>query len=157
MNKRVISVLIPFIMVVGFALNAVAEPPYEIDRPLSKEQMAKVRERIETLRIWKLTKALDLDEKTSSQLFPILNRNDKRRAEIERALALGMRNLRSAVKDNRIAQLKDIIDDLERNHKALQNLNDEERTEVRKILTIEQQARFIIFQQEFSSELKQII
>lgn len=50
-----------------------AQPPEDFDRPPTKEQMENVRERIETLRMWKLTKTLDLDEKTSAKLFPLLN------------------------------------------------------------------------------------
>lgn len=156
MRKNLFRSLFVMALVLGFASVGIAEPP-EFDRPPTKEQMEKVRERIETLKMWKLTKALDLDEKTSAQVFPLLSKYDKKRAEIEHALRNDMKNLRDALKDKRAAQLKGILDRLEQNHRALQKVNDDERTDLKTILTLEQQARFIIFQQEFDREIRKII
>lgn len=156
MRKNLFRSLFVIALVLGFASVGIAEPP-EFDRPPTKEQMEKVRERIETLKMWKLTKALDLDEKTSAQVFPLLSKHDKKRAEIEHALRNDMKNLRDALKDKREAQLKGILDRLEQNHRGLQKVNDDERTDLKTILTLEQQARFIIFQQEFDREIRKII
>lgn len=156
MRRNLFRSLFVMALVLGFASVGIAEPP-EFDRPPTKEQMEKVRERIETLKMWKLTKALDLDEKTSAQVFPLLSKYDKKRAEIEHALRNDMKNLRDALKDKRAAQLKGILDRLEQNHRALQKVNDDERTDLKTILTLEQQARFIIFQQEFDREIRKII
>ncbi len=157
MHKNVFKFLLLFFLVVGFTLDSVAEPPESFDRPPTKEQMEKIRKRIETLRMWKLTKALDLDEDTAAQLFPLLNRYGKKRAEIERNLREDMIALRDALKDRREGQLRDILERLEKNHKALQRINDEERTELKNVFTIEQQAKFVIFQQEFKREIRKII
>ena len=156
MRKNLFRSMFVIALVLGFASVGIAEPP-EFDRPPTKEQMEKVRERVETLKMWKLTKALDLDEKTSAQVFPLLSKYDKKRAETEHALRNDMKNLRDALKDKREAQLKGILDRLEQNHKAMQRLNDDERTDLKTILTLEQQARFIIFQQEFDREIRKII
>ncbi|MBI5640194.1 MAG: hypothetical protein HZA17_07210 [Nitrospirae bacterium] len=139
------------------ALSAQAEPPDDMDRPMTRMQMEKVRDRVETLRMWKLTKALDLDDKTSAVLFPLLNRMDKKRAELERGLATEMRELRASLRERRDGQLKGILERLEQNHRALQGLNDEERSELKKILNLEQQAKYVLFQQEFSREIRKII
>lgn len=156
MQKNAFRFMLALILVLGFAVSSMAEPP-DFGKPPSKEQMEKVRERIETLRMWKLTKALDLDEKTSSRIFPILNRYDKKRAEIQGSLMVGIKDLREALKDKREGQLKNIIDGIEHNHRTIQIINDEERTELKKVLTVEQQAKFIIFQQEFDHEIRKII
>ena len=95
MQKNIFTSLLLFLLVIGFAVNSMANPQGDFDKP-TKEQMERVRKRIETLRIWKLTKVLDLDEKSAARLFPLLNRYDKRRAEIERSLRDGMRDLREA-------------------------------------------------------------
>ncbi|MEW6002221.1 MAG: hypothetical protein AB1638_06185 [Nitrospirota bacterium] len=152
------SLLIFLILLfLGIAVKSMAELPDDFDEPPTREQMGKVRERIETLRIWKLTKALDLDDRTSAQLFPVLNRYDKKRVEIEHALWSGMRELKESLKGKREGQLKGIIERLEADHKALQRINDSEREELKKILTVEQQAKFILFQQKFNREIKKII
>jgi len=157
MYKNICKFFLLFFLVVGFAGNSMAEFPGDYDRPPKKEQMEKVRKRVETLRMWKLTKALDLDEKTSAQLFPLLNGYDKKRAEIERALWTGMKDLRDSLRERSEGRLRDILDRLEMDHKALQRINDEERAEVKKILTVEQQAKFVLFQVEFNKEIRRII
>jgi Spy/CpxP family protein refolding chaperone len=157
MQKNVFKLVFLLFLVFGFGANTLAQPPEDFDRSPTKEQMEKVRERIETLRMWKLTKTLDLDEKTSAKLFPLLNKYDKKRAEIEKAIRDDLRELREALKGKREGNLKSIIDKLEENHEALQRINDEERAELKKILTIEQQAKFILFQQEFDRDIRKTI
>lgn len=150
-------VMLIFSLVVLSAVESTAEPPYDLDRPPTKEQMAKVRERIETLRMWKLTRALELDEKTSARLFPLLNKYDKKRVDIELSLWSGIKELRDDLREKRDGRLKDILDKLEGDHRALQKVNDEERSDVRRILTIQQQAKFFLFQLEFNREIRRII
>lgn len=157
MEKHIFKILLSLFLVFGFALTGAAEPREDFERPPSKEQRERVRKRIETLKMWKLTKALDLDEKTSAQLFPLLNKYDRRRVEIEEALRSGMNELKESLREKREASLKNILEKLEENHRAMQRINDEERGELKKILTIEQQARFIVFHQEFEQEIKRII
>lgn len=157
MQKNVFTFLFLFFLLVGFAVNSIAEPPEDFDRPPTKEQMKRVRERIETLRMWKLTKALDLDEKTSAQLFPLLNRYDKKRAEIEQSIWAGIKGLKESLREKREGKLRDILDRLEQDHRELQRTNDEERADLKRILTIEQQAKFVLFQQEFNKEIRKII
>ncbi len=158
MKENAFKFLLVFLLVFGFAVNSLAQPPEDFDRPPTKEQMEKVRKRIETLRMWKLTRALDLDEGTSAKLFPLLNKYDKNRTEIERALRNDIKELRESLKEGREGhQLKNILDRLEENHRAMQRTNDEERAELKKILTIEQQARFVLFQHEFDREIRKII
>jgi len=156
MKRRVFNCLFSLFLVIGFSGVCTAEPS-EFDRPPSKDQMENVRKRIETLRMWKLTKTLDLDEKTSAQLFPLINKYDKKRAELEVSMKEGMKDLREALKEKREGNLKNIIDKLEQNHKEMQKINDEERAELKKVLSVEQQAKFIIFQQEFDMEIRKII
>ena len=158
MKKHVVKMLLLFFLMFGFAATSMAEPRGgDFDAPPTREQMEKVRNRIETLRMWKLTKALDLDEKTSAQIFPLLNRYDKKRAEIENAMRDNMRELRESLRGKREGQLKNILDRLEQNHRSMQSIKDAEWEELKGILSVEQQAKFIIFQLEFDREIKKII
>ncbi len=157
MKRKVLIILLSIILLAGFAVTGLAQPPEDIDRPPSKEQMEKIRKRIETLRMWRLTEALNLDEKTSAQVFPILNRFDKKRYELEESLREGMRDLRESLRNKKEDQLKKILNKLEDNHKALQSLKQEEWAEMKKVLTIEQQAKFIVFLTEFEREVRKLI
>lgn len=156
MKKGILFILLSVFLLFGLATYSMAEPP-EFDRPPKEEQMEKVRERIETLKMWKLTKALDLDENASARVFPLLSKYDKKRAEIEHALRNDMKEMMDALKEKREANLRSILDRIEQNHRTLQKINDEERTDLKKVLTVEQQAKFIIFQQEFDREIRKII
>ncbi|MBI5043117.1 MAG: hypothetical protein HZC10_04660 [Nitrospirae bacterium] len=157
MKREVFKILLSIILLLGLAANSMAEPPEDFDRPPSKEQMEKIRERIETLRMWRLTEAINLDEKSSAKLFPLLKKFDKKRAEVENAQREGMRELRQLLKEKRETQLKGLLERLEKSHKELQKLKEEEWVELKNILTIEQQAKFIIFQQEFDRDIRKII
>lgn len=157
MKKNVVKIILLVFIVCGFTAQGFAEPPGYLDRPPTKEQRDKVRKRIETLKMWKLTQALDVDETTSAKLFPLLNRYDKRKAEIHQNIRQGMREMKRSLKENRTEGLKNTLAMIEENHRALQSINDEEWQEMKKILTVEQQAKFIIFRQEFDREVRKII
>ncbi|MBI5074431.1 MAG: hypothetical protein HZB62_04595 [Nitrospirae bacterium] len=156
MNRKIAGLLV-FVFLMAWSAAAIAEPFDDRDRPPSKEQMEKVRKKIETMRMWKLTSALDLNEKISAQVFPVLNSYDKKRAEAEAAVRDGMRELREAVKEKNEAKMKAALGRLEQSHTALQRTNDEERADLRKILSVEQQAKFVLFQQEFNREIRKLI
>ncbi|MCL5022949.1 MAG: hypothetical protein M1497_06245 [Nitrospirae bacterium] len=157
MKKESAGVLLLLCFVLGFAVNAIAEPRGDFERPPSREQMEKVRKRIETLKMWKLTRALDLDEKTSAQVFPLLNRYDRKRADLEKAMRDNMRELKDALKEGRENQMKNILGMIEESHKSIQALKDAEWQELKGIFTTEQQAKFVFFQQEFDREMRKII
>lgn len=155
---KIMKMLAVFLLMAGVAVSAsAAAAPDNMERRPSKEQFEKVRQRIESLRMWRLTKALDLDNKTSAVLFPLLNRYDKKRHELESSLREGMRELRQASREGRDPVLKGLLDRLDQHHRDIQKLNDEERAEVRKILTVRQQAAFVLFQQEFQQDIRRII
>lgn len=157
MKNNIIAGLLLTMLALSGLPDTVKAEPQDFDRPPNKEQMERVRERVETLRIWKLTKALDLDEKTSAQLFPVLNRYDKKRAETHNAIRNDMRELRDSVREKREGRIRNVLERLENDHTALQRVNDEERAELKNILTIEQQANYLIFQHEFEHEIRKII
>jgi len=157
MKKSIVKILVLLFIMGGFTAQGFAQPPDYSDRPPTKQQKDRVRKRIDTLKMCKLTQALDLDETTSAKIFPILNKYDKRKAEIHRDLREGMRNMRISLKENRTDQLKDILAAVEDNHRALQNINQEEWAELKKVLTVEQQAKLILFRKDFDREVHRLI
>ena len=157
MKKNIFKILLLVFIMCGFTAQGLAEPPDYLDRQPTKEQRDKVRKRIETLKMWKLTQALDIDETTSARLFPLLNRYDKRKSEIHQNIRQGMREMKKSLKENRTEGLQNTLAMIEENHRTLQSINDEEWQEMKQILTVKQQAKFIIFRQEFDREVRKII
>jgi Spy/CpxP family protein refolding chaperone len=155
MKRYMIITMLVSLMIMSTATYGLAVP--DIDDPPKKERHERIRESIETLRMWKLTKALDLDEATASRLFPLLNRYDKKRYRIEKTVRKDMRDLKRALEDRRMSELQEILQRLEDKHRELQRLNDEERAELKKILTPEQQARYVLFQYKFKKDMRRMI
>ena len=159
MKMHIIKVFILSVFLLGICSEGMAISAYgdDLDGPPSKEQREKVRKRIETMKMWKLTKALDLDEKTSSRLFPMLNDYDKKRKEVEREIRKDIDFLKEALELKEESRIKDLLEVLEQKHNTLKRLGDEERNRLREVLTIEQQARYLIFKMEFRREIRRMI
>ena len=129
----------------------------DFDKPPSKEQIEKIRKRIETLKLWKLTEALDLDEATAVKLFPLINKYDKKKFAIERSIRKDMKKLRKTVDTASPDELKELIRKIEENHRELQAINSAQFEELKAVLPVRKVAKFLIFQQDFSREIRKII
>ena len=125
----------------------------------SEERQEEVRKKIETVRIWRLTEALKLDAPTSSKLSALLSSLDQQRWDIMRERMTAMRELRRMLGSSKPdeSKIKAVLDRLEKNQHAMQALRNKETGGVKEILTIEQQARFLLFQQEFRREMQGMI
>ena len=104
-----------------------------------------------------MTKALELDEKTSAQVFPVMNRYDRKRADLEIELRQDMRELRESVGNAQEGQLRKLLERIEQNHDSLQRLSDDEWKELKQLFSIEQQAKYVLFKQDFDREMRQMI
>lgn len=127
--------------------------------PLSDERRAEIRNKIETVRIWRLTEALKLDANTSAKLSSLLSSVDQRRREIQRDQTRTLILLQQSLLSPKIEEshIKIDLDKLEQNYRAMQDLKYKEMSGLKKILTIEQQGRYVIFQQEFMREMRGMI
>lgn len=124
------------------------------NEPSAKKQ-EEIRKKIEVLRVWRLTEALKLDPPTAAKLSSLLGSFDEQRRDIMREQRESMKELRQTLKKSRPdeAKLKAAIDRLEKARRALDEVKDREISGIKNILTVEQQARFLIFQQEFRREM----
>ena len=127
--------------------------------PLSDEKRAEIRKKIETVRIWRLTEALKLDANTSARLSSLLSSLDQQRREIQREQTGTLIMLQQSLRSPKIeeSRIKSDLDKLEKNYRAMQDLKYKEMSGLKKILTIEQQGRYVIFQQEFMREMRGMI
>jgi len=155
--KRYIFTVFLILSLAFFTGQGFAQPPEDFGKPPSKEHMEMIRKRIEALKIWRLTKALDLNEERASRLFPLINEYDKKRLAVERNMRKDMRKLRKSVDVASEDELRALIKRVEGSHKKLQKINDEEMKRLGEILTARELAKFIIFKQDFDREIKNII
>jgi hypothetical protein len=127
--------------------------------PLSDERRAEIRRKIETVRIWRLTETLKLDANTGARLSSLLSSLDQQRRAIQREQAGTLIMLQQSLISPKIeeSRIKSDLDKLEKNYRAMQDLKNKEMSGLKKILTIEQQGRYVIFQQEFMREMRRMI
>ena len=130
------------------------EAPGDFPSPEARER---VRKRIETIRLWKLTEELELDEATAARLFPLLSRYDRERHGVEEGIRESMAEMRNALGSGQSGRLAELIDGLESGHRELQGLKDREFQEIRSVLSLEQQAKFILFTQQFGRQMRRFI
>ncbi len=127
--------------------------------PPTDAQREEVRKKIEAIRIWRLTEALDLDANTSAQLSSLFASLDNKRQEIQRDQANVLRELKISLQSSKPeeAKLKTLLERLEKNRRAMYDLRDQEAESIKKILSVEQQARLVLFQQRFQREMRNML
>jgi Spy/CpxP family protein refolding chaperone len=127
--------------------------------PPSKEKREEVRKRVEAIRIYRLTGALKLDEKSSAQLASLLGAIDLQRRQLMEQNMDAMKELRSSLKSPHPSETKlnPILERLEKNHREMSELKDKELKGLKDILTVEQRARYIVFQRDFTREIRSLI
>lgn len=127
------------------------------DNGMDREgDLSRVRKKIEALRAWQLTEELELDEATSSKLFPAMKRADEARWKIER-------NNRDLVKEMaRILErrrpdekrINRILNELLANRRDLIRAEERHLERVRQILSPADTARYLIFQIKFQKNIR---
>lgn len=134
------------------------EPPPA--RPLRPDfEGKKPKEKLEMIRIWKLTEELNLSEDQSTQFFPKLKELQRIREEFERnrmKIIEEIENyLRNAKKYEK--ELKAKLQELELSESKFREAEAKIKKEIAAILTPEQQAKFMLFQMRFNEELRNVI
>ncbi len=116
------------------------------------------REIIEKVRIYKLTEELDLSEEQITKFFPRLKEMRKNEQEFHKQRNEIVQELKELLKtkaeEEKIVKLLNKLQELQKKRVESQL---KEAEEIRQILTPEQQARFIIFQEEFEREIRDMI
>ena len=122
-----------------------------------ERDLTRVRKKVEALRAWQLTEALELDEATASRLFPALREADEERWRIELTNRRLVRDMARLLKeaDPQGTALNRILDDLQANRRELARAEERHMEKIREILPPDDVARYLMFQLRFQRELKQ--
>lgn len=114
------------------------------------------RENILTLMLLRMTQVLELNEEQAAQLYPMITRLEKEKLRINQETAKLLRNLRFLVNKDRAdeQEMKGIIDRIKELRAAIRAKDAEIEAFMEKRLSVEQQARFLIFFQDFNQYLR---
>jgi len=141
--------LLSVLMIVFLSAAIFAQGP-----PLDKAPL----QRLETIKIWKLTEVLDLNEEQSMKFFPKLKTLEKHRINGFRERRRLIDELKNSLDNNDndkiIAEkINNIL-----NFDKKQRIEEEKlREEAMSALTVRQQAKYILFEERFGEEVKKII
>lgn len=115
-------------------------------------------EKIETIRLWQLTEELKLDEDQAAKLFPKFRSLRELRKEAEKGRIEKITELAELLaKKAKGEVLKKKIEELKELEKRFQNREEALKREIEGILSTEQFARFLIFQERFERRIKKMI
>lgn len=110
-----------------------------------------VRENLSTLRLLRMTDALDLTEDQTAKIYPFLNRVEKDKLKIQKAMSSDLKALRILTRDPApkeaeiLAKAKSILDA----RIKVRALDDEADQFLQKQLTNVQIGKYVIFQLDF--------
>ena len=110
-----------------------------------------VREHLSTLRLLRMTEALDLTEEQTAKIFPFLTRAEKDKLKIQKAMSMDLRTLRTLTLDP-AAKEADILAKVKSVQEArlqVRTLDTEVEQFLEKQLTPVQKGKYVLFQVDF--------
>lgn len=124
--------------------------------PMMRE---KIRERIKTIKIWRMTEVVGLTSEQSEKFFPIYNQHQKGFEEFEKRRLDLLKNLdeisgTTDVSDEEIEKMFERLADLDK--QILQHKHDFLK-KLSGVISIGQQARLMIFEERFNRNLQETI
>lgn len=126
--------------------------------PMDQERREELRERIELIWMWKLTEELDLTQEEGAKVFPILRQYEEKKRTLRDENRELVWELDRLIKANASeGKLKKAIGALAENEKKFHQVQEEGFQELEKILSVEQQAKYIVFQEKFRREIRGLI
>ncbi len=143
----------PLFIVLVLAMSAGAA---DLDARRDKRQ-----ERIETLTMWKMMEALDLDKATADKVFAIRRKYLRKRSELREAVNRDFERLKHLLRESSQVpsddDLRSLVNGIHENRKKLRELWEKQYVEVSKVLTVRQQAELVLFLKHFRKELLQML
>ncbi|UCF30698.1 MAG: hypothetical protein JSV26_11725 [bacterium] len=154
-NRHALSILLVLAVVIFSLPLSVSADDWDISP--DERDISRVRKKVEALRAWMLTEELDLDEATSSRLFPAIREMDEQRHQIEAENRRIVRRMAQEVESDRVDRpwISQALDILQENRKEMARVEEGHLIRVRTILSPEDTARYVLFQIRFQRELRE--
>jgi Spy/CpxP family protein refolding chaperone len=163
MKKRWLTMVMALAMALGLSgvtvlAQPTATPPQGEQRRMTQERREELRRKIELIWQQKLTEQLNLTDAEKAKVFPLLQEYHERQRALRQENRQLVRELADKISANAPEkELERTINALEENEHKLQELKEEGFHDLARILPVEKQARYIVFQAEFRRELHRLI
>jgi Spy/CpxP family protein refolding chaperone len=154
MRKTIAALIAVGMLLVGASSLFATDPEQRRDRD-------KVQDRIETLTMWKLIEALDLDQPTADKLLEIRHKFLAQRKSLQNGLSQDFQAIRKQLSDSSKTvdekELGRLLADVREKRKELQGLREQQYEDVSKVLTVRQRAQLVLFFKDFRQELRSLL
>jgi Spy/CpxP family protein refolding chaperone len=151
--KSIVILLLGLFIFSSVVFPAVQEQENELQGRIR----LRTRENIITLMLLRMTRFLELTEDQTAKVYPLVTRVEKEKMTINQQIARQMQELRMMLKEGkpdpealklRIQALKELRDDL-------RSKDAEAEAQLEEILTVVQQAKYLVFMNVFFKELRE--
>lgn len=133
-------------------------PPQGEERRMTPERREELRKKVELIWQQKLAERLNLTDAEKAKVFPLLQQYQEQQRALRQENRQLVRELEGKITANAPEkELKRTIRDLEDNEHKLQEIKEKGFHELAKILPVEKQARYIVFQTEFRREMHRLM
>jgi Spy/CpxP family protein refolding chaperone len=125
----------------------------------AKDPHEKSRERIQMMKIWRMTEALKLDREGAARFIAVDNSYEEARRKIHHAFREDIQRVRNILQDQNPPEreLRDLALRLKNRKKEMNDLENKQLEEEMNLLKPEQQARYFLFQIDFRREMEDMI
>ncbi|MBZ0271347.1 periplasmic heavy metal sensor, partial [bacterium] len=126
---------------------------------LAAGQEERVWRQVETVRIWKLTEMLDLDQERIAAMMPILNEYTQELREQGRERDEGLRELSRLAKSDSTdeKQIRAAVDKVLKSERGILDLRHKHYRKMEDVLSPDQLAKYMIFDARFHDEIHQML
>lgn len=124
-----------------------------------KDPREKSRERIQMMKLWRLTEVLKLDKEGAARFFTVNNYYEETKKKAHRDFHEDIQRVRNVLRDMNPPEreLRDMVLRLKNRKKEMNDLENKQLEEEMNLLRPEQQARYLLFQIDFRREMDDII
>jgi len=150
MKTKQISLILAFLVFLSAAAFGQGRGNGTQERP-------RIRENLATLRLLRLTQALELNEEQAAKIFPTVNRIEKEKLKIQRDLSADIRDLRQLVRNEpqKEAEIAAKTKNIRDARQLIRQKDDELEAYLENNLNTVQRAKYLLFQIEFYRFLEQ--
>ncbi len=150
-----------FFLIFVFVLTAQAvhaqRPPAHPFPEEGKRQ--RLREEIETMKMWKMLEVLDLSQEQSDKFLPVWREMQKAQKDFRERREDLLKSLESTLAEGKPdeGKIRDIMVQLEKEKSHFEGVQQKFRQKAQEVLTLEQQAKLVLFEDRFEKRMMEII
>ncbi|MBI5787355.1 MAG: hypothetical protein HZA78_00675 [Candidatus Schekmanbacteria bacterium] len=122
-----------------------------------QDKLDRIRKRVQTMFIWRVTEVLDLNEAQEAKVFPLIKKYEQESRQAIQERFKTKKELRKAIKNNETEDIKKLLSESERLNETIYKLHTQEVNELKGILDTTQLANYTLFREDFDREVQEMI